>query len=85
VKTLKIKINFKNCVNVFTRSLEELLLLQTKMDAAVERAYHFIIGRNQKERPGRSYVRKSMRPESKWRPTKKKNKILTTPLITAPL
>jgi hypothetical protein len=87
VKNRKIKTNFKNCIQVFTRSLEELLLLQTKMDAVVERVYHFIIGRNQKERPDRSYVRKSMRPESKWRPAKKKKKknLLTTPLITAPL
>ena len=70
----KIKTNFKNCIRVFERSIEELLLLQTKMNTVVERAYHFIIGRNQKERPGRSYVRKSMQPESKWRPTKKKKK-----------
>jgi hypothetical protein len=70
----KIKTNFKNCIHVFERSIEELLLLQTKMKTVVERAYHFIIGRNQKERPGRSYARKSMKPESKWRPTKKKKK-----------
>jgi len=70
----KIKTNFKNCIHVFTRSIEELLLLQTKINTAVERAYYYIIGRNQKERPGRSYARKSMRPESKWRPTKKKKK-----------
>jgi hypothetical protein len=72
--TLKIKTNFKNCIHVFTRSIEELLLLKTKMNSAIERAYNFIIGRNQKERPGRSYIRKSMRPESKWRPPKKKKK-----------
>ncbi len=86
----KIKTNFKNCIHVFARSLEELLLLQTKMNTAVERAYRFIIGRNQKERPGRSYVRKSMKPESKWRPTKKKkeqkkNQIPVVYPITAPL
>ena len=73
-KNLKIKTNFKNCIHVFTRSIEELLLLQTKMNSAIERAYNFIIGRNQKERPGRSYIRKSMRPESKWRPPKKEKK-----------
>jgi len=68
----RIKINFKNCVQVFSRSMEELLLLHTKMKASVERAFLFIIGRHQKERPGRSYPRKSMRPETKWRPSKKK-------------
>ena len=73
-QTHTIKTNFKNCIHVFSRSLEELLLLQTKMSTAVKRAYHFIIGRNQKERPGRSYVRKSMKPESKWHPPKEKKK-----------
>lgn len=82
----KIKTNFKNCIHVFARSIEELLLLQTKMNTAVERVYRFIIGRNQKERPGRSYARKSMKPESKWRPTKKKKKeTLATPPIIVPL
>ena len=70
----KIKTNFKNCIHVFARSIEELLLLQTKMNTAVERAYHFIVGQNQKERLGRSYTRKSMKPESKWRSTKTKKK-----------
>jgi len=82
----KIKTNFKNCIHVFARSIEELLLLQTKINTAVERVYHFIIGRHQKERPGRSYARKSMKPESSWRPTKKKKKeILAAPPITVPL
>ena len=69
-----VKTNFKNCTRVFSRSLEELLLLQTRLKSSVERAYNFIIGRNQKERPGRSYVRKSMKPESKWRASKEKKK-----------
>ncbi len=73
-QSCKIKTNFKSCIHVFTRSMEELLLLQTKIEATVERVYHFIIGRHQKERPGRSYVRKSMKPESKWKPTNKKKK-----------
>jgi len=39
-----IKTNFKNCIHVFSRSIEELLLLQTKMTTVVKRACHFIIG-----------------------------------------
>jgi len=76
-----LKTNFKNCIHVFSRSMEELLLLQTKIKASVERVYNFIIGRNQKERPGRSYARKSMKPRSKWQPSKerkKKTQILST-------
>jgi hypothetical protein len=70
----RLKINFKNCIHVFTRSIEELLFLHTQMKAAVERAFLFIIGRHQKDRPGRSYQRKSMRPETKWRPTRRGKK-----------
>lgn len=70
----RIKTNFKNCIHVFTKGIEELLLLHTKMKNAVERTFLFIIGRHQKERPGRSYPRKSMRPITKWQPSKKKSK-----------
>lgn len=82
----RIKTNFKNCVQVFTRGIEELVLLHVKMKEAVERAFSFIIGRHQKQRPGRLYPRKSMRPENKWRPSKnvlkqKKKKNSTPPLL----
>jgi hypothetical protein len=71
-----IKANFKNCIHVFTRSMEELILLHSRMKEAVERAFLFITGRYQKKRPGRSYPRKSMRPETKWHaPRKRKKKI----------
>ncbi|MBT4875087.1 MAG: IS4 family transposase [Bacteroidetes bacterium] len=69
-----IKTNFKNCIHVFSRSMEELLLLQTKMNTIIERVYCLIIRRNQKKRPGRSYGRKSMKPISKWQPSKEKKK-----------
>lgn len=82
----RIKTNFKNCIHVFTRSMEELLLLHVRMKAAVEWAFLFIKGRHQKERPGRSYPRKSMRPETKWhaprKRKKKKNKKVLNPLPT---
>jgi hypothetical protein len=80
-QTHKIKTNFKNCIHVFKRNMEELLLLKTKMNTVVERAYHYIIGRNQKERPGRSFERKSMKPNPNWRPPKKKKKI-ADPIIS---
>jgi len=80
LQTHKIKTNFKNCIHVFLRNMEELLLLKTKMNTIVERAYHFIIGRNQKERPERSFERKSMKPNPNWRPPKKTKKN-TDPII----
>ena len=70
----KIKINFKNCIQVFARSIEELMLLKNTMNKTVQRAYNFIIGQYQKVRPNRSYIRKSMKPESKWRSNEKKKK-----------
>jgi hypothetical protein len=69
-----IKTNFKSCIHVFTRSLEELLFLHTKMKAAIERVFLFVRGRHQKARPGRSYQRKSMRPITKWQSTRRKRK-----------
>ncbi len=52
-KSSLLKINFKNCIQVFSRSMEELLLLQTKIKSSIDRVYKFIIGRNQKEsKPG---------------------------------
>ena len=70
----RIKTNFKNCIHVFSRSIEELLLLQSRMKAVIERTFLLVIGRHQKERLGRSYPRISMRPETKWRAAKKRNK-----------
>jgi hypothetical protein len=69
-----IKTNFKNCIQAFTRGLEELLLLHTKMKDAVKRTFQFIIKRHQKQRPGRSYPRKSMRPIAKFNPSKNKQR-----------
>jgi hypothetical protein len=79
----RIKTNFKNCIHVFTRSMEELLLLHSKMKTAVECAFLFIKGCYQKERLGRSYPRKSMRPDTKWHaPRKRKIKKVKKPLPT---
>ena len=67
-----LKTNFKNCVRVFERSLEELLLLHARMKGAVQRAFHAIVGQHQRIRPNRSYARRSLRPETKWHPSKDK-------------
>ena len=70
----KHRTNFKNCIHILTRSLEELLLLHAQMSSAVERAFNSIVAQYQKVRPGRSYPRKSMKPESKWRSSNKQRK-----------
>jgi hypothetical protein len=77
----KIRVNFKNCIQVFTKSMEELLLLHGRMKSVVNQAFQAIIGRRQKERSGRSYIRKSMKPENKWRSNKDKTKKQSTQVL----
>jgi hypothetical protein len=70
--TARRKTNFKNCIHVLARSLEELLLLQQRVKGVVQRAFSAIVAQHQRIRPNRSYPRKSMRPETKWQPSKEK-------------
>jgi len=70
--TARIQTNFKNCIHVFLRSLEELLLLENKMKAAVQKAFDAIVSQHQKIRPHRSYPRRSFKPGSRWRLSKEK-------------
>lgn len=79
-----LKTNFKNCVHVIARSLEELLLLHARMKSAVHRAFQAIVGHCQRIRPGRSYARRSMRPETKWHPSKEKKRDQKVAVSLAP-
>ena len=72
--TPRIQPNFKNCIHILQRSLEELLLLTTEMQTAVQRAFDAIVWQYQKVRPGRSYPRQSFKPDFRWRPAKEKRK-----------
>lgn len=69
-----LKTNFKNCIHVLERSLEELLLLHQRIKGAVQRAFRAIIVQHQRIRPNRSYPRRSMRPDTKWYPKKEKKR-----------
>ena len=89
----KVKTNFKNCIHVFAQNIEELLLLNSRTQAVLQRTLHFIAGRHQKERPGRSFPRRSLRPSPKWREARSKRgkkkedkatKQFLAPLVTAP-
>jgi len=68
------KTNFKNCIHVLERSLEELLLLHKRLKGIVQRTFRAIVARHQRIRPNRSYPRRSMRPETKWHPSKEKKR-----------
>jgi hypothetical protein len=47
---------------------------EARMKSAVQRAFQAIVGQYQRIRPNRSYVRRSMRPETKWHPSKEKKR-----------
>lgn len=64
--------NFKNALHVLERGLEELLLLHTQMKGVLQRVFLNILGRHQRLRPNRSYVRQSRRPRTRWKPSKEK-------------
>jgi hypothetical protein len=64
--------NFKNCIHVLQRGLEELLILHERIRGVVLRMFPTILGRHQRIRPNRSFIRRSMRPETKWHPSKEK-------------
>jgi hypothetical protein len=67
----RLKTNVKHGLHVLTRSLEALLLLHAQLKTEVHRAFASIVGQYQRVRPGRSYLRQSLKPESKWRARKK--------------
>jgi len=70
----RLQTNFKNCIHVLSRSLEELLLLKKSMRSIVQRAFDAIAGQYQRVRPNRSYSRQSLRPDPRWRLSKEKKR-----------
>lgn len=72
----RLQTNFKNCIHVLSKSLEELLLLGRTMRSVVQKAFDTITGQYQRARPNRSYPRQSFRPDPRWRPSKKKKRKL---------
>jgi hypothetical protein len=68
----RIQTNFKNCIHAVVRGLEELLLVRDRVVTAVHHAFRFVLGRRQRRRPGRSYPRISLKPNTNWRPDKLK-------------
>lgn len=66
------KSNFKNAIHVLERGLEELLLLHQQMKNVVQRVFRTVLYRRQGVRSNRYYVRRSMRPHTKWTMTKEK-------------
>lgn len=69
----KIQVNFKNALATMSRHLEEIMFIPARcIKTLADEMISAISRHRQKVRPGRSYARKSMIPESKWRGCKTK-------------
>jgi hypothetical protein len=68
----KRQVNFKNCIHVFARNLEELLWRPKRLACIIKETLKAIARRYQKVRPGRSYERRSRIPDPRWRIPKEK-------------
>ena len=72
-KQEKIQVNFKNTLATMSRHLEEIMFIPARcINRVVDEIIDVISRHRQKVRPNRSYERKSMMPESKWRGCKAK-------------
>jgi hypothetical protein len=78
------KTNFKNCVHVVARGLEELLLLGCQVKRVVQEVFEAIVKQYQRVRPNRSYPRKSMRPVNKWIQSKENRRRANMPATPLP-
>jgi len=71
--TEKRQINFKNTLATLSRHLEDFMFFPARcIKVVMDEIIGSISRHHQKARPGRSYERKSMKPESKWRGCKSK-------------
>ncbi len=69
----KIQVNFKNTLATISRHLEEIMFVPARcISTVMDEIINSVSRHRQKIRPGRSYERKSMAPESKWRGCKAK-------------
>jgi hypothetical protein len=78
------KTNFKNCIHVIQRNLEELVLLQYRIQVTVQRTFRAIVSRYQRSRPQRAFPRRSLRPNTKWHSRTENKKIANSAVSLAP-
>jgi hypothetical protein len=66
-KIQKMKINFKNCLLVIGRYIEELIMIKQEKENWLSKILISISRMRQKIRPGRHYPRRSRKPYTKWK------------------
>ncbi len=77
---LTFKVNVKNALITLARNLEGLFIRQADLiKTTVNKIMASISLCRQKQRPNRSYTRRSMKPVKKWRPSRSKGKKITQP------
>lgn len=77
--TSMFNINFKNCLAVAGRYIENLLLGgYDRIEIWVEKVIQLILRIRQKIRPGRSCPRRSHKPTNKWQQTISRHKMIKT-------
>lgn len=77
-----LRTNFKNCIHVFARHLEPLLMVRERLAATAAKVFKLVVGRYQRVRSGRSFPRKSMLPDPRWKPSKKNSSKDTAAVAT---
>jgi len=73
-ETRTVRTNFKNCIHVLERNLEQLVLLQARFRTVIQTVFDVVTRRYQAIRPLRSFPRRSMNPDTRWQPSSRKRK-----------
>lgn len=64
----KVQVNFKNTLATISRHLEDFMFISSRcIKTVMDEIIRSISRHRQKTRPGRSYKRRSMQPENRWR------------------
>jgi len=73
-ETRRVQTNFKNCIHVLERNLEQLVLLQARFRTVIQSVFAAVTRRHQTIRPLRFFPRRSMKPDTRWQPSSRKRK-----------
>jgi hypothetical protein len=76
-KKERFQTNFTNCINVFSRTLESLLLLHSRVKEKIQDTFRLIASRFSRIRPERAYARQSMKPNRNWQTGRRKRAVAT--------
>lgn len=76
--------NFTNCVHVFARCFEGLLMFHHTIREKIQDSFRLISRQFSKVRNGRSYTRKSMKPNRNWNGSNRYKKKVAENMVVVP-